>query len=160
MLAIWNIGLSHGTRRTSIALVLLLIGALLGVMAPHGQAAKPGVVTVRTVEVGKPGNASIGVVPFTDAIYDSCADAPSAKQGCQTVGGVDYRYGIGQLEITVSQWVKFLNTVDPTGRNRHRLYAPTQSSAKWPEYGQVNKKSQARPGKHYRMSAKEWADKP
>ena len=161
MMATTTDGLSLGRRRISIVFVGLLASiALFGVLASPGQAAAPGVVVVRTVQVGDPGNASIGVVPFTDAIYDSCADAPTAKQGCQTVGGVDYRYGIGQLEITVAQWVRFLNTVDPGGRNRHKLYAGTQSSTKWPEYGQVNKRSKARPGKHYRISAKAWADKP
>ncbi|MBK5231814.1 MAG: hypothetical protein JJE13_02380 [Thermoleophilia bacterium] len=129
-------------------------------MASSSEAAKRGVVVVRTVAVGSPGNASIGVVPFTDAIYDSCADAPTSKQGCQTVGGVDYKYGVGQLETTVSQWVKFLNTSDPNGRNRDRLYEKTQSSTKWPEYGQVNKRSNAKPGRHYYVASKAWADKP
>lgn len=158
----WTNDTSMGRRRVSTVVALLLLGGfvLLGVLTPPGKAAEPGVVTVRTVQVGDPGNASIGVVPFTDAIYDSCADAPSAKQGCQTVGGVDYRYGIGQLEITVGQWVKFLNTVDPKGVNRHRLYAKTQSSAEWPEYGQVNRTRKARAGRHFRVAAKAWADKP
>jgi hypothetical protein len=154
--------LSGKGSRAAGALILLAVctGLMFVLLAPPSQAAKRGVVVVRTVEVAKPGNASIGVVPFTDAIYDSCADAPTSKQGCQTVGEVDYRYGIGQLETTVSQWVKFLNTMDPKGHNRHKLYADTQSSSKWPEYGQVNKRSKAKPGKHYRVSAKAWADKP
>lgn len=161
MLTIRTLGTSQGRRQIAAAFALLVGSiALFGVLVPPGQAAKPGVVVVRTVQVAEPGNASIGVVPFTDAVYDSCADAPTEAQGCQTVGGVDYRYGIGQLEITVGQWVKFLNTVDPGGRNRHRLYASTQSSAKWPEYGQVNKQAKSRPGKHYRVSAKAWVDKP
>ncbi|MGK2932267.1 MAG: hypothetical protein ACSLFD_05805 [Solirubrobacterales bacterium] len=148
-------------RRAILALAFLLGGTILFGMAPaSGSAAKPGVVVVRTVAVGAPGNSSIGVVPFTDAIYDSCSDAPAAKQGCQTVGGVGYRYGIGQLETTVGQWVKFLNTSDPNGRNRDRLYEKTQSSSKWPEYGQVNKRSRAKPGRHYYVASKAWADKP
>jgi len=161
MISIRTIGFSISGRRFAGTL-FVLIGALalLGVTAAPGHAAKRGVVTVRTVQVAKPGNASIGVVPFTDAIYDSCADAPSAKQGCQTVGAVGYRYGIGQLETTVAQWVKFLNTSDPNGRNRDRLYEKTQSSSKWPEYGQVNKRSRAKPGHFYSVAAKEWADKP
>ena len=148
-------------RRATLTLALLIGGAILFGMAPaSGNAAARGVVVVRTVAVGAPDNASIGVVPFTDAIYDSCADAPVAKQGCQTVGAVDHRYGIGQLEITVAQWVKFLNTSDPNGRNRDRLYEKTQSSSKWPEYGQVNKRNRAKPGNRYRVASKAWADKP
>ena len=60
----------------------------------------------------------------------SCAEAPTTRRPnrCQEVGGVDYRYGIGQLEVTVAQWVAFLNTVDPTGRNRHRLYSANESA--------------------------------
>jgi hypothetical protein len=70
---------------------------------------------VKTVTVGAPSNAPVAVVPFTDAIYRSCADAPDTSRGCQLVGGVNHRYGIGQLEVTVKQWVAFLNTVDPGG---------------------------------------------
>ena len=39
---------------------------------------------------------------------------------CQLVGGVDYPYGIGRLEVTVEQWVAFLNSVDPAGQQRAR----------------------------------------
>lgn len=140
--------------------VVIAFGLLFCLPPGQGDAAKRAVVTVRTVQVGAPGNVSIGVVPFTDAIYDSCADAPTSKQGCQTVGGVDYRYGIGQLETTVSQWVKFLNTIDPKGRNQHKLYARTQSSMLWPEYGQVDKRRKSRAGHHYSIASKQWANKP
>ena len=34
------------------------------------------VVAVKTVVVGAPGNPSVGIVPFTDAIYQSCDGAP------------------------------------------------------------------------------------
>ena len=62
------------------------------------------------------------------------------------VGGVKYGYGIGQLEITVDQWVDFLNTADPSGRNTHHLYAATESSAAWPKYGQIDFSASARQG--------------
>ena len=42
---------------------------------------------------------------------------------------VSHRYGIGRLEVTVAQWVTFLNTADPTGSDRHDLYDPTESRA-------------------------------
>jgi len=34
-----------------------------------------------------------------------------------TVGGVDYAYGIGRLEVTVGQWVKFLSVDLPHAGN-------------------------------------------
>jgi hypothetical protein len=118
------------------------------------------VVTLKTVEVGAPGNPSVGIVPFTDAIYASCADAPQAKPACQQVGGVRYRYGIGQLEVTVRQWVAFLNTVDPRGRNKHHLYSADESSSAWPKYGQIDFSRSASRGRHYSVASPEWADKP
>jgi formylglycine-generating enzyme required for sulfatase activity len=102
----------------------------------------------------------VAIVPFTDAIYQSCAEAPQSKKGCQTLGGVDYRYGIGRLEVTVAQWVAFLNTVDPRGRDRHNLYDPTESSAAWPKFGQINMSPRAARGRHYSVAYPEWADKP
>jgi hypothetical protein len=107
--------------------------------------------------VGKPGNQSVGIVPFTDAIYPSCSGAPS---GCITVGGVDYRYRIGQLEVTVKQWVKFLNTVDPGGNAKRGLYSPTEGSSGWPKYGEINRTSSAADGNHYSVAYPDWNDKP
>jgi formylglycine-generating enzyme required for sulfatase activity len=82
------------------------------------------------------------------------------QQPCQQVGGVDYRYGIGQLEVTVTQYVDFLNTVDPSGRNRHKLYSPTESSLEWPKYGQIDFSAPAAAGHHYSVASPEWARKP
>jgi formylglycine-generating enzyme required for sulfatase activity len=102
----------------------------------------------------------VAIVPFTDAIYRSCADAPSSSKNCLMVGGVRYRYGIGQLEVTVKQWVAFLNAADATGSNRHRLYSSSESSSAWPKYGQINFSANARPGAHYSVASPAWADKP
>lgn len=149
--------------RFSRSTLFLLSAAALFLFAPliaSSDASQRQTVTIKTVTVGSPGNASISVVPFTDAIYDSCADAPDSKQGCQTIGAVDYKYGIGQLETTTAQWVKFLNTTDPSGKNRDRMYARTQSSSRWPEYGAVNHRKNAPAGKHYSVASKEWAGKP
>ena len=111
-------------RYLRISRIALAAGAIVALAGPSGAMAsgKRAVVEVRTVKVGAPGNASVAVVPFTDAIYQSCSDAPQTSAGCQSVGGVSYRYGIGELEITVTQWVAFLNTVDPAGSDRHDLY--------------------------------------
>lgn len=58
-------------------------------------------VTIETVPVGNPGN------------------APDST-GLGTVG---YPFRIGKLEITNSQYTKFLNSVDPTGQDKLDLYS-------------------------------------
>jgi formylglycine-generating enzyme required for sulfatase activity len=152
---------AHGARRNRLALALTIVaaaalaGPALSVASPA-----PSVLTLKTVKVGAPGNPSVGIVPFKDAVYGSCAEAAGIKPPCQEVGGVNYRYGIGQLEVTVAQWVAFLNTVDPAGRNRHRLYSADESSSAWPKFGQINFSSSAANGRHYSVASPEWADKP
>ena len=139
----------------AVAVLAALAGPALSVASPGGA-----VVTLKTVRVGKPGNPSVGIVPFTDAIYRSCKEPPQSEQGCLMVGGVNYSYGIGQLEITVKQWVAFLNTADPSGRDPHRLYSASESSSAWPKYGQIDYSSRSRSGHHYSVASPEWADKP
>ncbi|WP_225320854.1 hypothetical protein [Streptomyces luteolifulvus] len=158
---------SRRTRRSGsvvavCGLSVLLTASLTARSAAAGPPASGGegtVITLTTVKVGAPGNPSVGVVPFTDAVYRSCADSPSPST-CQTVGGVRYPYEIGRLEVTVAQWVAFLNTADPEGRNRLRLYDETESSSAWPKYGQINFSSTAGRGRHYSVAFPEWADKP
>src|SRR2546423_7427729 len=104
-----------GAVRTFVRMAAVGAGvSALALAAPPLATASGGraTVTVKTVQVNAPGNPSVGIVPFTDAIYQTCADAPQSSPACQQVGGVKYGYGIGQLEITVKQWVKFLNTAD------------------------------------------------
>jgi hypothetical protein len=148
-------------NRLPLALVLAIALALIG-PAASGATPVPSVLTFKTVTVGAPGNPSVGIVPFTDAVYSSCAEVvPAEKQPpCQQVGGVDYRYGIGRLEVTVTQYVDFLNTVDPAGRNRYKLYSSTESGAEWPRYGQIDFSAPAAAGHHYSVASPEWADKP
>ena len=62
--------------------------------------------------------------------------------------------------MTVKQWVTFLNTVDPMGRNRHHLYSSTESPSAWPKFGQIDFSTGARTGRHYSVGSPEWADKP
>jgi hypothetical protein len=155
--------MSRGPRnRLAIVLLVLPIAAILALAGPSVAAAssKRAVVTVRTVEVGDRGNPSVGIVPFTDAVYQSCADAPQTSPPCQPVGGVNYAYRIGQLEVTVEQWVAFLNTVEPDGIDTHGLYDRTEGSSGWPKYGQIDKSRHARRGHHYSVAYPEWADKP
>lgn len=144
----------------------LIVLALLALAAPLSALAKsaPSVLTFKVMDVGAAGNPAVGIVPFEDAIYGSCAEAPEPKgpraPACQMVGGVGHTYGIGKLEVTVGQYVKFLNTADPFGRNTHDLYSETESGAAWPRFGQIDFSAGARPGRHYSAAAPEWVDKP
>jgi formylglycine-generating enzyme required for sulfatase activity len=142
-----------------LALTIVAVSALAG-PAMSAAAPAPSVLTLKTARIGAPGNPSVGIVPFKDAVYASCAEAEGIQPPCQEVGGVDYRYGIGQLEITVTQWVAFLNTADPTGRNRHKLYSSNESSSEWPKYGQIDFSAGASVGRRYSVASPEWADKP
>jgi len=146
-----------GMLRNRLALVVMAL-ALVALVGP--AASLGATVTFKTVKVGAPGNASVGIVPFTDAIYKSCEEAPQSSKECLMVGGVKYGYGLGQLEVTVAQWVTFLNAVDPTGNDPHRLYSASESSSAWPKFGQIDFSSSAGKGHHYSVASPEWADKP
>jgi len=117
-------------------------------------------VTVETVTVADQGNHPVAIVPFHPGIYKSCSQAPSRRSGCRLVGAVSYAYEIGELETTVRQYVAFLNTVDPLGKNRRDLYTPAMSPATWPKYGSIRRLSRASPGRYYEVAYPEWADKP
>ncbi len=147
------------STRLSIALTAAALAAL-ALPALADAAPKGAVLNFKTVTIGAPGNPSVGIVPFTDAIYRSCSEVSQSEKECLTVGGVDYGYGLGQLEVTVKQWVAFLNTVDPLGRNRHHLYSSTESPSAWPKFGQIGFSTGARPGRHYSVGSPEWANKP
>src|SRR5262245_35929429 len=119
------------------------------------------VVEIRTVTVGDPGNPPAAIVPFHPGVYGSCTDAPSRQAGCQLVGEVDDGYEIGELEVTVGQYVAFLNTVDPDGENRGDLYIDSMSPS-WPKYGPIERRSgdDIAPGEHYAVAEPQWAEKP
>ena len=132
-------------------------------------------MTIRMAKVGDPGNHSVGVwqvfktfgtsgagttLPPGTGIYPSCDDAPASAPSCLTVGAVDYEYGIGEYEVTVDQYVTFLNTVDPEGRNEHELYLDNMSPTVWAQYGSISFSADADTGKHYTVAFPEWAQKP
>jgi len=137
---------------------------------------KRGVVTITMAMVGDPGNPSVGVVQTfggpkgsfveppensgSSGIYKSCSDAPASAPSCLTVGGVNYTYGIGEFDITVSDYVTFLNTVDPRGKNLHDLYNDDMSPTIWPKYGSVRYTPGASAGKHFSVAYPEWANMP
>ena len=129
---------------------------------PPSAVAKRAIVEVQTVLVADAGNAPVAIVPFHPGIYQTCADAPSRHSGCRTVGKVGYAYEIGRLEVTVSQYVDFLNTVDPSGTNRRDLYISSMSPTAWPKYGPIRRDSgqDVASGAHYAVAYPEWADKP
>ena len=68
--------------------------------------------------------------------------------------GVDYRYGIGQLEVTVAQYVAFLNTADPRAATGTSSTAPPRARSEWPKYGQIDFSAGAadRPPLHGRLA--------
>src|SRR6187402_2158009 len=101
-------------RRRGVALAAAVVCGLAA--APAADAAT---LTFDTARVAAPGNPTASFVPFTDAIYSSCAVAPQGKKGCVTVGSVGQPYDIGELEVTVAQWVAFLNTANPRGLDPH-----------------------------------------
>ena len=118
---------------------------------------------ITTARVGDPGNAPVGIVPFQgppdQGIYRDCSNAPP---GCVLVGGVGYTYQLGEFEITVGQYVEFLNTVDPTGTDRHDLYTDLMSPFSWPKYGSITRSMGpgVGPGRHYSVAYPQWTNKP
>ena len=98
--------------------------------------------------------------PVGPGIYKNCSKAPPAPPTCLTVGGVKYTYGIGEFEITVSQYVSFLNTVDPNGTNPHELYFSNMSPTTWAKYGSIRYSSSAGTGQHYSIAYPEWTNMP
>ena len=147
--------------------------------SPVLPVAKRGVVTIPMATVGDPGNASVGVwqvfktvgtsgagvtLPPNNGtgIYKNCEAAPPSAPSCLTVGGVTDTYGIGEFAVTVSQYVTFLNTADPDGKNLRQLYEDNMNSTVWPQYGPINYASGSgvAPGKHYSVAYPEWAQKP
>ena len=152
------------SRFAPLVAVAAVALALLAAPSLAAAAPAPAVLTFTTMDVGAPGNAPVGIIPFEDKIFESCADAPepagSRAPACMEVGGVAYEYGIGELEVTVGQWVAFLNTVDPAGRNRHRLWSETESGGEWPRFGQIDFSASVGAGRHYSLAAPEWGDKP
>ena len=158
-------------RRVAPSITAALVGVcVIGAAVACGGSTKAtdrpparGVVTIATVKVGHPGNPSVGIVPFQgppkQSIFKDCTDAPA---GCLLVGAVDYAYRIGELEITVGQYVTFLNTVDPDGTNTRNLYGKTMSPSAWPKYGPINRSQGGgvSPGTHYSVAYPEWTNKP
>lgn len=141
---------------------------------------RPGVISLSTVTVASPRNQPAWIIPFYNDVYQNRASCLAAFPGvratvkanpdpsvqtvsatsCMPVGGVNYTYGIGETELTTAQYVTFLNTADPLGRNPRHLWDIAQSSRVWPKYGSINKNMRAPRGQRYYVSSPAWANKP
>ena len=104
-------------------LAAFLLGAIAAI-SPLPALANP--VTMAWSPVGNPGN------------------APDPATGH---GAVDYSYNIGTYDVTVSQYVAFLNSNDPTGADPLGLYVSNMSSATYD--GGVSYSSGATAGSKY-----------
>lgn len=144
------------------------------------EARRVDTVTLSTVTVGAPRNPAAWIIPFYNDVFasqESCeaalpavyaaaqADPDPAVQkesanNCMSVGSVPVRYDIGELEITTTQWVNFLNLVDPTGANEHHLWDEPEQAAIWPKFGSINRNLQADPGHRYYVASPGWANRP
>lgn len=126
--------------------------------------------------VGDPGNASVGVNGFSvpraanvpgNPTYAAEAGAEPLLGAYQEIGGVPYVYALNQTELTVSQYVTFLNKVDPDGANPVQPFTGVQlwsedrmSPVKNPLTGQINRLHNAASGEHYQLAAEFWRNKP
>jgi formylglycine-generating enzyme required for sulfatase activity len=109
--------LKQFTPKKSAALSLLAL-FVATLCAPPSAAA----VTIDWVTVGDPGNPAAPV------------DGSNYLPGDQFLGAVDHAYKIGKYDVTVNQYVEFLNSNDPTGANTLGLYAFQMSEL----YGGLN----------------------
>lgn len=141
---------------------------------------RPHVVTISTVTVASPNNPAAWIIPFYNDVYQSDAACQSAlpavqaaaqaapdpsvqkvaSTSCMAVGSVPYTFDIAETELTVAQWVVFLNTVDPFGSNRHHLWDAPESSNVWPKFGSINRNLKAPRGQRYYVASSAWANKP
>lgn len=103
------------------ALIALLALSLAAITAPSRAA----VISMAWSPVGNPGNAADPNTGF---------------------GNVNYAYQIGTYDVTVDQYVAFLNANDPTGADPVGIYNSNMSNA---TYGGVNFNSTASAGQMY-----------
>jgi hypothetical protein len=175
-------------RRNATLSILLACAAIGGVAATASaqtgaqSGATPKTISLSTVTVGAPNNASVWIIPFYNSVYQSQATCLTALNAlianppatfnpavqketivpgnCVEVGGVPYTFNIGETELTTAQWVAFLNTADPLGTNRHHLWDAVESSKVWPKYGSINRNPKAPVGQRYVVASQQWANKP
>ena len=123
-------------------------------------------IAIDMATVSDPGNASIGIIGFERPSEQNVPATNTTNDGYQQIGGVAYTFEIGQYEITASQYVAFLNAVDPTGSNPTqpwsgvKLYENRFSPVVNPYQGQIINIRNANDGEHYVLSDEDWKNKP
>ena len=119
-------------------------------------------IAIDMATVSDPGNASIGIIGFERPSEQNVPATNTTNDGYQQIGGVAYTFEIGQYEITASQYVAFLNAVDPTGSNPTqpwtgvKLYENRFSPVVNPYQGQIINIRNANDGEHYVLSDEDW----
>ncbi|MSR17599.1 MAG: hypothetical protein EXS00_00260 [Phycisphaerales bacterium] len=126
-----------------------LIALLTAVLAQT----TPPQIELQLVPVGDPGNESLPIINFNPTF-------PTPENATEFVGSVSYEYEIGRVEITVNQWVSFLNTVDPTGSNDRGLWDPAMSPELDSMYGSVRRAPSAPAGSRYQVAEPEFNQRP
>jgi formylglycine-generating enzyme required for sulfatase activity len=110
-----------------------------------------GEVTFHWAAIGNPGNAS-------DTLTMTKPNGVSAGDGTSGYGSVGYTYSIATRNVTNSQYVEFLNKVDPSGTNG-LLFTNNMTDLKiggvnYPAYtGGINKNSAAAAGSRYSVKS-------
>ena len=74
-------------KRLGLLALSATLAIALAAPAAGNAAAKRATVNFKTVVVGAAGNPSVGIVPFTDAIYQSCDGArrPAASPSAASI---------------------------------------------------------------------------
>ncbi len=139
----------HLASRPSFYLLIALLAASAFLLLADSSSAapKPAVLTFKTVKVGAPGNPSVGIVPFTDAIYRLLRRSARTKKGLPggRRGRVPLRHrparGHGRPVGRVPQHGRSRGPQQPQPLQRR----PRARTA-WPKYGQIDFAAERRHG--------------
>lgn len=135
---------TRGINLLRIAGVAMLAAATV-VSPAHAE------VTLDWVTVGNPGNAP-------DTLVMNKPNGTLPGDGTSGYGSVDYEFRISKHHLTNTQYVSFLNTVDPAGTNS-LLYIPNMtnlviSNVSYPAYsGGIDRNLAATAGSRYSVKA-------
>ena len=130
---------SHGFRLVALIAIKAAVSESHTNIKMHAEVARDGYsksspshVTIEMVTVRNPGNPyDLPRVSGSDAVY----------------GGVNYTYQIGKYDVTIGQYVEFLNAVDPAGTNPNGIYNSHMSTN--PNIAGISFDSSGFPGAKY-----------